>query len=101
QLPLAVAPRFELFAADLFRQVHAFQARPFGGHSLQRADVELAVGTMGDDDRRRAFPSNQPGQGARVESGDADAAIVAHPAWEIRLGAEARRAGHSLADDAP
>jgi hypothetical protein len=68
--------------------------------SAQRLEVELPVRPVGDDDARRALLAHQPGQRSGVEAGDADAAIVAHPGREVGLGAEARRAGHRLADDA-
>ena len=66
----------------------------------ERGNVEFAVGAVGDDHGWRPFPSDQPGQRAGVEAGQADPSMVGHPVGETGLGAVIGGLGHRLADDA-
>ena len=100
QTPLSPTPILDLLAADLAGEVHSFEAGPVGGHLDERGDIEFAVGAVGDDHGWRPFPSDQPGQRAGVEAGQADPAMVGHPVGEADLRPVIGGLGHRLADDA-
>ena len=100
KFPFAAAPRLQLVAADLLGQVHAFEAGPLGGHLLQRVEVEMALGIMGDGDGRRPFAADQPGQRPRIDRRKCRSGRWRPSMRKILLAAEVGRRRHRLAHQA-
>ena len=88
------------FAADLARQVHAFEAGPVARAFEQRGDIEMPLGIVRDHCVGRTVQPDAPGQRAGVDPGQADLALQFQPARECALAAEIGRRGHVFAHDA-
>jgi hypothetical protein len=89
-----------LSTGDLFRQVHAFEARPFARLREQAVEIELALGIVGDHPVRSALGANLASQRPCIDTAKADAAVRAQPLIEALHRPEIARIGDRIADDA-
>ena len=75
QRPQAFVPGIGLAAGDFPGEVHALQPGPGGGVGFELVQIKKAIGRVVDHAGRRARIADQPGQAARVDTGEADQVV--------------------------
>src|SRR5262249_49585951 len=101
ELPAGFIPLVKLRAADILREVHAFEARPFRRLFMQRLEIELALGVVNDDPVWRAAVADRARERAGIDAGDPRHVVLLQPFIEMLVRAPVRGAGDILADDQP
>jgi hypothetical protein len=92
-----IAPR----RANLWNEVHAFEAWPNSRHRPKPVNVEFAIWRMRDSRIRHAIFTDKSGKRSRVEPAKADDAAILEPCVEIALRPVVRRPRNGCVDDDP
>ena len=94
RVPGGLRPVIGLAAADLAREVHAFEPRPGAGLGDERRLVDrLRPRRVCQRPVLRAAAAQQAGQPPGIDTGDADEAAALQPAFEMLRRAPVRRLG--------
>ena len=96
ELPVAAGPVFIAFAGHAGDEIEPLEPAPFGGLCLQCRKVEFAARAVRDHRIGRTGDADAAGQRARIDTRQADLAVVLHPFDKFVLRAEIRMRGHFL-----